>query len=169
MHSYGGVVGTEATHESLGKKFRQSKGLSGGVVRLVYVCAFMLPLGEPMAPFGGKLAPYITINADGSCTMQKARRRFHHDLPTDAQDQWLSELKPHPASAQLTPLTYLAYNYHPTSYPVCEIDQALPAEVQKMMVARYGANVQTEPCTAGHSPFLVQPETVLEMVKRLTT
>lgn len=36
MHSYGGVVGTEAVHESLGKKARESNSLPGGVLRLLY-------------------------------------------------------------------------------------------------------------------------------------
>lgn len=62
MHSYGGVVGTEAVHESLGRKFRESKNLPGGVVHLVYICAFVLPLGSSLgSALGGGLPPFIPI------------------------------------------------------------------------------------------------------------
>jgi hypothetical protein len=37
MHSYGGIVGSEAIAEELGKKQRQLKGLKGGVTRLLHV------------------------------------------------------------------------------------------------------------------------------------
>lgn len=45
MHSYGGVVGTQACR-GLGKREREAAGKKGGVVRLVYCCAFLLGDGE---------------------------------------------------------------------------------------------------------------------------
>ena len=60
MHSYGGVVGTEAIHEDLSKSSRQAKGLSGGVTSLLYMCAFVLPVGASLGTaFGGQLPPFI--------------------------------------------------------------------------------------------------------------
>lgn len=62
LHSYGGVVGTEAVHESLGKKQRAAEGKKGGVIGLLYMCAFVLPEGVSIASaFGGQLPPYIVI------------------------------------------------------------------------------------------------------------
>ena len=62
MHSYGGIVGTEAVQELLGKKARESKGLPGGVLRLLYMCAFVPPLGESLAStLGGELPPFIKL------------------------------------------------------------------------------------------------------------
>ena len=59
MHSYGGVVGTQAA-AGLGKVERSRRGLSGGVVRLFYACAFILPLGHHLCTvLGGELAPFI--------------------------------------------------------------------------------------------------------------
>ena len=63
LHSYGGIVGTQAIHESFSKASRQSLGLSGGVLRIVYMCAFLLPLGDSLgSAFGGELPPSITVN-----------------------------------------------------------------------------------------------------------
>lgn len=44
MHSYGGMVGTEAC-QGLGKKAREPAGKTGGIVKLIYCCAFMVPEG----------------------------------------------------------------------------------------------------------------------------
>ena len=45
MHSYGGCPGAECL-EGLGKKERAKEGKKGGVVRLVFMCAFVLGEGE---------------------------------------------------------------------------------------------------------------------------
>ncbi|MCJ1377259.1 hypothetical protein MMC17_000351 [Xylographa soralifera] len=168
MHSYGGVVGTQAVDASLGKKARQNKGLAGGVIHLLYLCAFILPLGDSLgSALGGGLPPFIKVEEDGTCNMMEPERRFYNDLPKQQQDHWVSELKPHPAIAQLTPISYAAYMYHPVTYLYCENDQALPLEVQKMMVVGSGPHFQTETCASGHSPFLSMPETVLKVVEKI--
>ena len=60
MHSYGGIVGSEAVHESLSKKAWQKKGLGGGVTGLLFLCAFVLPVGASLGTvFGGELPPLI--------------------------------------------------------------------------------------------------------------
>lgn len=59
MHSYGGVVGTQAA-AGLGKATRMQQGQRGGIIRLLYVCSFLLPLGYDLCtPLGGELAPFI--------------------------------------------------------------------------------------------------------------
>lgn len=44
VHSYGGQIGTDALH-GLGLEERKKRGESGGVVNIVYMCAFALPVG----------------------------------------------------------------------------------------------------------------------------
>ena len=67
-HSYGGIVTTQAVTKELGKKARQSEGKDGGVIRIVYMCAFIVPLGESLgSALGGgphpdtKLPPFIPV------------------------------------------------------------------------------------------------------------
>ena len=196
LHSYGGVVGTEAIHESLGKIVRQKSGLNGGVIGLLYMAAFLLPLGASLgSAFGGSLPPFIQVEVrnsfltipccfdvncanadtvlvlfaqdDDSCNVKEPHRRFYNDLPKQDQDHWVSELRPQPAIAQLTPLTYTAYKYHPVTYLYCENDEGLPFEVQKTMVEHCDVNLKIETCTAGHSPFLSQIDTLLWVVERM--
>ncbi len=65
------------------------------------------------------------------------------------------------------PLTYCAWREIPTSYILCTQDQALPYHVQQQLVQNAGlkeADVVT--CDAGHSPFISQPNVVLEMLKK---
>ena len=49
MHSYGGLVGSEAITEDMTKARRAEAGLEGGVVHLLYLCAYVVPLGKTAA------------------------------------------------------------------------------------------------------------------------
>jgi alpha-beta hydrolase superfamily lysophospholipase len=46
MHSYGVLVGSNAIPEELSFKYRKSTGLSGGVIHLLYIAAFLLDEGQ---------------------------------------------------------------------------------------------------------------------------
>ncbi|KAF7957967.1 hypothetical protein EAE96_003534 [Botrytis aclada] len=46
MHSYGGLVGSEAIPEELTYTYRKARGLSGGVIHLYYFTAFILPVEQ---------------------------------------------------------------------------------------------------------------------------
>lgn len=63
MHSYVGVFGSEAVLESFGKKARQNSGLPGGVTRLLYLAAFLLPLGASLATIFGAVPSFIIVEA----------------------------------------------------------------------------------------------------------
>jgi len=54
MHSYGGIVG----------HYRRIGGLKGGVTRLLYMCAFVVPVGASLTgQLGGQLPPFIKVEA----------------------------------------------------------------------------------------------------------
>ena len=62
MHSYGGIIGSEAINEDLGQTQRAKQGLKGGVVHLLYLCAFIVPVGKSLgdALLGkNELPPFI--------------------------------------------------------------------------------------------------------------
>lgn len=52
MHSYGGAAGGTSLR-GLSKAERQSKGETGGVKSLVYLCAWMIPEGQSVMACGG--------------------------------------------------------------------------------------------------------------------
>lgn len=58
-HSYGGMIITGSLYD-LSTEKRENQGLSGGVKRLIYMCAFIPKKGEGLADiFGGQLPPWI--------------------------------------------------------------------------------------------------------------
>ena len=90
--------------------------------------------------------------------MEDPEIRFYHDLPKEAQARWISELRPIPSIAHLSPVTYEAYQHHPATYLFCEQDQTVPLCFQEQMVERSGTIFKTESCSASHSPCLSQPK-----------
>jgi len=191
------MVCTEAVTKELSKKHREENGEKGGVVSLVYLCAFLLRKGESLAtPLGGQLPDWIPVKVripplltslsvirdwecriryidemeqeDGTCTMMDAKRKFYNDLPDAEAEHWFSLLKPHPAIAQTTELTNEGYRYVPVTYLFCENDQALPVVVQKAMVeTALQGDFTGVTCGSGHSPFLSMPEKVVEVIESL--
>lgn len=61
-HSYGGVVMTDSLFD-LSIEKRKSKGLSGGVKEMIYLCAFIPWKDQSIAGiFGGQLPPWIKLD-----------------------------------------------------------------------------------------------------------
>lgn len=50
-HSSGGWVATEATRPELQAKTRKDQGLAGGVIGILYIGAFVIPVGESVHSF----------------------------------------------------------------------------------------------------------------------
>ena len=98
--------------------------------------------------------------------MKDPAAQFYHDLPAAEQDHYAAATRPHPATAQLTPLTYTAHKYHPVSYLYCTNDRALTIEVQRKLVKGSGVAWDEFECEASHSPYLSTPEKVLKVVER---
>jgi len=167
LHSYGGLVGAEAVYESLGKQSRKNLGLKGGVIGLFHIAAFILPLGESLTTGVGAVV-VAGLQPDGSVLMSDPGHRCYNDLPEDQRNHWVSLLRPNPAVAHSSPLTYVAYKHYPVAYLYCENDQAIPVQFQRSMVKKVramGVMVREYNCDSGHSPYLSQPVTVLKAVE----
>jgi len=50
-HSYGGWVATEAARPELQAKKRKREGVAGGIIGILYVGAFVIPVGESVQSF----------------------------------------------------------------------------------------------------------------------
>lgn len=62
MHSYGGVVGSEAAKYFLGDNENEGKKTRGKITRMVWVCAFVLPVGTSlMDGLGGNDLPWFKV------------------------------------------------------------------------------------------------------------
>ncbi|KAM3065245.1 hypothetical protein ACMFMG_004367 [Clarireedia jacksonii] len=126
MHSYGGLVGSEAVPKELTYADRKARGLSGGVVHLFYFSAFILPAGKSVLEVFGES----------------------------------------PNNDVKTKLTRAAYKYTPSTYLICENDQAAPLQYQEMFAATAGAEV--DKCNSGHSPMLSQTELLADKIVAVT-
>jgi Alpha/beta hydrolase family len=185
MHSYGGVVGTDSLKD-LSFSYRQSQGLPGGVVRLIYMCAFLLPVNGTL--FNGELAPIVAEQPEQeTCTMRKPEYHFYDEADGPERQHCMKLLTLHPAEVQKhCTIQYAAYRDIPTTYLVCEQDRALLPEYQKGMIQAaegpvikqgeqnaavetggvFGGKIHVMTCNGGHSPFLSCPDDVVDCVQQ---
>lgn len=66
-HSYGGVIATQAGKQKFSKKERQKNGKAGGILRLMYMCAFLVAEGESLLNGmgirdGEPMPPFLTVD-----------------------------------------------------------------------------------------------------------
>ncbi|RDL38039.1 Uncharacterized protein BP5553_05472 [Venustampulla echinocandica] len=154
MHSYGGLVGSEAVPEELSFTHRQAKRLSGGVIHLFYFSAFVLSEGQSVLGTFGE-SPNNDVKPDGRYIVRNGGKVLYNDLPEPEAALWESRLIVQSYNVQLTKLTRAAYQYISSTYLICENDQAAPLQFQEMFAATAKAHV--ERCSAGHSAMLSQP------------
>ncbi|KAJ5644492.1 alpha/beta-hydrolase [Penicillium longicatenatum] len=86
-HSYGGLVGAGAV-EGLGFKQREQTGLSGGVIQVVWMAAFVASKGMSIVDMlGGSYLPWMLLKDpdDGYCYSSQEETMFYHDMTPEAQ------------------------------------------------------------------------------------
>ena len=95
---------------------------------------------------------------------------FYSDLPEAQQREWLTKVKTHVFATVQAKATAASWKEIPTHYLLCEDDQAIPAFAQEAMtgmVRDMGGEMEVERIKAGHSPFLSQPDVVVEWLRRV--
>lgn len=90
---------------------------------------------------------------------------FYNDVPPETAQKFGSLLQHHAWPTFTTPLSYAAYRDVPSTYLICEQDAAIPLPGQQAMVAFGGENLTRVVCSAGHSPMLSMPETVVNLIR----
>ena len=85
--------------------------------------------------------------------------------PKDA-DEALELLGSHPVSTLSVPVTYTAYLEIPSTYIICENDNALPLAAQETMIAQGEGAFDVERCKEGHSPFISNPGFIVDCIRR---
>ncbi|RDH30325.1 Alpha/beta hydrolase fold-1 [Aspergillus welwitschiae] len=141
MHSYGGIVGSTAIPQFLAYTSRQAEGKKGGGASV-------------MGTFGESPNNYVT--SDGRFRITNGAEILYSDLPDAEAALWESRLIPQSHLVQTTPTTRAAYEYLPSTYLICEGDQAAPVAFQGGFAKL--ARAEIDRCSAGHSPMLSQPE-----------
>lgn len=146
------------------------------ISHLIYLCAYAPKNGDALNLMRKRakrqlVMPAVVMSEDGlSYTVDplKAPGIFYHDCPPAAVDFALARLGPQPVLPQQTPVS-LGVNYEtvPSSYILCEDDHTVPPEEQDRFVADWPQkDVYRLEC--GHSPFLSQPETLVDLLGEIT-
>ncbi|KAJ5159299.1 uncharacterized protein N7500_008950 [Penicillium coprophilum] len=162
-HSYGGMVGSAAV-EGLGYAQRCKAGLSGGVLMVVWLAAFVTPKGKSlMDMLGGNLLPWMIVKSseDGYCWSSEQETVFYNDMSPEEQQSAISKLKPHTLKAFKEPAMHEPWHEMPSMYLFCDQDAAIPLSVQESFAETLG-NPVTYHVDASHSAFLSMPDKVID-------
>ncbi|KAF2729491.1 catalytic protein [Polyplosphaeria fusca] len=153
MHSYGGIVGSNAVSEDLSLPHRKSKNLRGGVMLHFYIAPYALEIGQSAIGVFGEF-PNADIEPDGRLYLQNGAALLYNDLPDAEAALWESRMIPAPFRIQKGEMVRLAYQFVQSIYLICENDAILPPQLQEMFAEKMGARI--ERCSSGHSPMLSQ-------------
>ncbi|KAI1813948.1 hypothetical protein GGS20DRAFT_442043 [Poronia punctata] len=91
MHSYGGLVGTEAVTRDLSFKHRKSNNLPGGVLHLFYFAAFILTEGQSVLSTFDE-SPNNFVKPNGQFSIKNGAEILYHDLPPNEAEYWESRM-----------------------------------------------------------------------------
>lgn len=178
FHSYSGIPGSSAC-QGLLKVDRQASGKPGGVVHLIYCCAFAVDSGVSLMDcLNGEPLSWLDFSDDGQSLMPKSPVGiFYNDIHDQAVlDHLVLQLQPQSYAAFCGKSTYAAWRHVNSTYIVCEEDQALAVPVQEAMLAHVnevlkdsGAAVTMDQVRirAGHSPFVSRPEDVGLVIRKI--
>ncbi|KAF2736855.1 alpha/beta-hydrolase [Polyplosphaeria fusca] len=168
-HSWSGVVVSSAL-EGFGKKQREAKGQKGGVIKLAYMCAFLVPEGVSlMDAIQGNIGPWWEVQASCTYSVVVDPSVFYQDLPPADQEKYAAMIKKHSFGTKKAKSTGAAWREIPLTYLICEDDLAIPLFAQELMtnaVKDMGGEIETERLKSSHSPFLSHPNYVVDWIRR---
>jgi pimeloyl-ACP methyl ester carboxylesterase len=149
-HSYGGIPVTEAATADL------------GVAHLVYLCAFLLDVGESLVgSLGGETPPWQEVHPTHVRVTTPAPV-FYNGVDPELAERAVSRIRLHSVSSLTQPLSRAAWTELPSTYVICEQDQAIPVPAQEAMARRAGEVLRMD---TGHSPFLSSPAELAALLR----
>jgi pimeloyl-ACP methyl ester carboxylesterase len=167
-HSYGGAVITNVAADA------------GEITGLVYVCGFAPDAGETAndlaAKFpGSTLADAVrpTPRSDGTTDFAIAQELFHDqfaaDVPVARTSRMAVAQRPITLEALQEPAgDHPLWKDVPSWFVIGEEDRNIPAEVQRFMAERAGAQRTVEIPGASHAISVSQPEATAELILEAT-
>ena len=166
-HSYGGAVVTEA-------------GAHPAVTRLVYLAAFALDRDESCAAtlpddaeaqaisHAGRpdVGAAIVFAEDGTSTLAPdgAAECLYNECDPATVDWAVAHLGAQPMLNLTQSPAAIAWRDRPTTYVVCDHDQIVHPDLQRLMARRCG---QVETWPLDHSPFLSDPARMATLLAEL--
>ena len=174
MHSFGGLTGSSAC-----KGLRPQDQANGkGVVSLVYLCAGVPIEGVSMlGGTGGAHPPWARLMGEPNTGIFmfcdnppfQPKELFYNDCTPEIAAEATQKLEYWSEGCMWSPCLYTAWMEIESNYLVCELDQALPPQLQEFMVTMEegkGLWRRVERVRAGHSPFLSTVEETAGFIRR---
>jgi pimeloyl-ACP methyl ester carboxylesterase len=149
-HSYGGVPVSQAAAEA------------GNVSHIVYLAALQLDVDESLLGFVG--APVPPEPRAFQPVPDDPIGMFYGDLPRAEAEEAAKRLVPQSTKSFWDVLTKAAWHTVPSTYIICEDDQALPAQAQQVLAERSGA---VHRIAGDHSPFLSKPAKLAALLAKI--
>src|SRR3954451_1998550 len=155
-HSYGGMLITELSDHP-------------AVPHTVYLTAFWPQRGQSVSDMlgDGPVASWIVPHDDGTLTVTDdlgvARQALCADLDLDRAAEELRRFLPQSMSSLGSPSS-APDRKHPTTYIVCEQDNAVPVAAQEQMAA---AADRVERLPSSHQPMASMPDKLAEVLARV--
>ena len=148
-HSYGGLPVSEG---------------AAGAAHLLYVAAFMLEPGESLLGLRGGVDPDWWITSDDGRTVlpDDPKHVFYADCPPEVAERAAAALVPQNKEVFRQELRSAAWKTVPSTYVICERDNAIPPALQELMAQRAGTVSRMD---ASHSPFLSRPGEVTAIIQ----
>ncbi|MFG1932182.1 alpha/beta hydrolase [Mycobacterium sp. NPDC048908] len=154
-HSYGGVPATQALSNA------------GNVQRIIYLAASQLDVGESqLSPAGGRLMPWTRLHyldgVGGYVEVATPMTVFYNDVEVVTARDAAEQLGYQRYAAMEQELTEAAWKTVPSTYIICEEDNAIPVAAQEVMAKRADEVLRIR---ASHSPFLSQPAALARLIR----
>jgi hypothetical protein len=174
-HSYSGYPGQTAAYNFIDRQPGRPR-----IVAIAMMCSFLYPAGTKFIDvLGGK--PHAIHKVIENETLldipDNPKELFYHDVQDAEAVEAIGHLKPASWRTLLKAPTVNGSGYWgiPTSYLICESDKAIPAELQRLMLAgndeememrESKMRIRQEAVDASHSPFLSIPDRTADFIRR---
>ena len=176
MHSYGGQVGSNAL-AGLGVENRSSRGLNGGVAKLVYVCALALAENESMMGMikvcGRQdfLRKHVQVSEQGAIrSLDPKTLLIGRDVDKIQAEKSISQLVSWNGKPIDQGINRCAWREIPVVYIYGSQDQMIPYDYQRFMVKTLkstGIKVETFQMNTGHCPHLTRTRELVDAISQV--
>jgi pimeloyl-ACP methyl ester carboxylesterase len=146
-HSYGATAVTEGADNL------------PNVRHLVYVCGFVLDVGESLLGLLGTEPDWWLVDGD-IMTVDNPRAAFFHDVGREDADRAIARMKPFSRVAATQALTSAAWHSVSSTYIVCDHDAKMGAG--QYMLAKRATEIRHLP--SSHSPMLSMPSELTSLI-----
>jgi pimeloyl-ACP methyl ester carboxylesterase len=148
-HSYGGAPTSEG---------------GAGAAHILFLTSFVLEAGQSLLGLRGGVEPGWWIGSEDGLSLlpENPQHVFYNDCTPEVAERAAAQLRPHSRASFVQELTTAAWQTVPSTYVICERDNAIPPAAQEMMSGRAGTVLRLD---AGHSPFLSRPDDVTAIIQ----